>query len=55
MRAFEELPPDWQERIRALAAQAPPLSTRQRERVQILFSAVDPTEEPDQPGAGDAP
>jgi hypothetical protein len=51
VRAFEDLPRDWQDRIRALAAQAPPLSTRQRERLQILFSAADLAVDPNEPEA----
>ena len=54
MRPFEDLPPNWQNRIRASTAKAPPLSTRQRERVQGLLRGVAPPEEPDEPnGAGE--
>ena len=54
MRDFEDLPREWQDRIRANTAQAPPLSTRQRERLQTLLRGADPPEELDEPsGAGE--
>ena len=54
MRAFEDLPPAWQDRIRTKAAKAPPLSTRQRSRVQSLLRGVAAPEEPDEAtGAGE--
>jgi hypothetical protein len=36
-KPFEDLPPDEQAKIRELVATAPPLSTRQRERLEMLF------------------
>jgi hypothetical protein len=34
---FEDLPPEQQARIRELVEQAPPLTDRKRERLQLLF------------------
>jgi hypothetical protein len=38
---LQDLPDDQQARIRELTAQAPPLSERQRERLQLLFRQVE--------------
>jgi hypothetical protein len=37
MRDFEDLPPDWQQGINESVDAAPPLSDRQRERLQLLL------------------
>lgn len=46
MRDFDDLPPDWRERINESVDAAPPLTDRQRERLQLLLRA--------EPEAGDA-
>jgi hypothetical protein len=39
---FEDLDPKSQAKIRQMVANAPPLSPRQRARLEMLFSATDP-------------
>jgi hypothetical protein len=37
MRDFDDLPPEWQQRIDDSVDRAPPLTDRQRERLEMLF------------------
>jgi hypothetical protein len=39
---LEDLPPEQQAKIRALADTAPPLGDRSRERLQLLFRQAEP-------------
>jgi len=39
---LQDLPPEQQAKIRALVEQAPPISDRQRERLQLLFRGGEP-------------
>jgi hypothetical protein len=41
MRPLADLPPAWQAKIAELVATAPPLSPRQKERLELLFRGGD--------------
>ena len=49
MRDFEDLPPDWQQRITESVEAAPPLTDRRRERLQLLFRGGEAEAEVDAP------
>jgi hypothetical protein len=42
MREYEDLPPDWRQRIRDSVDAAPQFSERQRERLQLLLRGAAP-------------
>jgi hypothetical protein len=42
MREFDDLPPDWRQRIDESVDAAPPLTPRQRERLELLFRGGEP-------------
>ena len=41
VREFDDLPPDWRQRIDESVDAAPPLTDRQRERLEMLFRGGD--------------
>jgi hypothetical protein len=45
MRPLADLPPEWQAKIAELVATAPPLSSRQKERLELLFRGGDDASE----------
>jgi hypothetical protein len=49
MRPLADLPAEWQAKIAELVATAPPLSPRQKERLELLFRGGDHTGEDAEP------